>query len=197
MIIPNREHHLGIRSLIFSCFIGSFPAVILFFIAIFLSAMSSPFIITINGVISNYEQSAGGNSFDCTPIVFGGISIVFLLSFLIFIINIIVSWLRYENFTFNFGEFGIKIRRGILNIEENSIQYHQASNVYVDRDLLYRLFGVSRLVINTTEHEDLGNTWEGEATFDPIDKGLAEEMQALLQTRVGVQIIQQKNKLES
>ncbi len=192
MIIPNFEHHLGIKSLIISCFRSTFPGVVLFFIAIFLSAVSGPFIITLNGLINNYEQSNGGSNFDCTPIVFGVISFIFILSFLTFIINLIISWLRYENFTFNFREFEIKLKRGILNIEEISIPYHQASNVHVDRDILYRLFGVSRLVINTTGHEDSGNTWEEEATFDPIDKGLAEEMQSMLQSRVGVQIVQQK-----
>ena len=192
MIIPNHEHHLGIKSLVVSCFRSTFSAVVLFFIAVFLSAVSGPFITTMNGLINNYEQSNGGNNFDCTSIGFGGISLVFILSFLVFVINLISSWLRYENFTFNFGEFEIKLKKGILNIEEISIPYHQASNVHVDRDLLYRLFGVSRLVINTAGHEDSGNTWEEEATFDPIDKGLAEEMQSMLQTRVGVQIIQQK-----
>ncbi|MEI6478981.1 MAG: PH domain-containing protein [bacterium] len=190
MIIQNQEHHLGIRSFFVSSYKNTFVAVMIFIIAIFLSAASSFFISYGNTLVNKYQQSNGGNAIDISPFVFMGLSIIFVLSFVAFVIGVFVSWLNYMDFTFTFKEFEIRVKRGILNIEEISIPYHQASNIRIDRDIMYRLFGVSRLVISTAGHEDPGE--EEEATFDPIDKDLAEEMQAMLQSRTGIQIVQER-----
>lgn len=191
MIIPNKEYRLGTRSFMVSSLRNVFAAIVMFLVAIFLSAMSGIFISTGNSLFESYSPSTGGNIIDITPYVFMAISLIFFLSFLIFIVGLIISWLSYENFTFNFKEFEIRLKKGIINKEEVSIPYHQAANVHVDRNLLYQLFGVSRLVINTDGVDDSGSG-EEEATFDPIDKRLAEQMQALLQSRIGVQIVEQK-----
>ncbi|MEI8338088.1 MAG: PH domain-containing protein [bacterium] len=190
MISPNHEYHLGIKSFIVSSLRNVFAAIVMFFVGIFLSIVSSFFIQTINMLI-NGQESNSGSTFDSTNLVFLGISLIFLLSFLIFVVGLIIGWLSYINFTFNLKDYEIKLKKGILNKEEISIPYHQAVDVHVDRDILYRLFGVSRLVINTAGEDDTGSGAE-EATFDPIDREIAEEMQKMLQSRIGVLITEEK-----
>ena len=193
MITPNKEYRLGAKSFMVSSLKNVFAAIVIFFVAVFLSAMSGVFITTGNNLFSNYSQLNGGNIIDIGPYVFMALSLVFFLSFVVFVVGLIISWLSYENFTFSFKEFELKIKRGILNKTEISIPYHQAADVHVDRNLLYQLFGVSSLIIDTDGIS--GSKNDGQVIFDPIDKEVAEQMQSLLQSRVGVQIIEEKNRV--
>ncbi|MFA6463966.1 MAG: PH domain-containing protein [Candidatus Paceibacterota bacterium] len=190
MLTINREYHLGIKSFIVSSLRNVFGAIVMFFVALFLSIVSGFFIQIINTLI-NGQETSGGSTFNSAPLVFLGISLIFLLSFTIFIVGLIISWLSYINFTFNLKDLEIKLKKGILNKEEISIPYHQATDVHVDRDIMYRLFGVSRLVINTAGEDDTG-TGREEATFDPIDKEIAEQLQIMLQPRIGVLITEER-----
>ncbi len=192
MITPNQEYRLGRKSLIVSSMKNVFIAIVIFIVALFLSAASKIFISTGNTLVNGFAQADSVNVLDITPFVFIGISMIFVLSFLIFVVGLLISWLSYQNFTFNFQEFDIKLKKGILNIEQTSIPYRQAQDVDVDRGIWYRFFGVSRLVITTAGHDESGGHEETEIVFDPVDKDIADEMQSMLQARIGVQVVEEE-----
>jgi uncharacterized membrane protein YdbT with pleckstrin-like domain len=99
------------------------------------------------------------------------------------------AWLTYSNFKFFLGEDSLKIKRGILSKEEVAIPYRQIQDVDIERDLSYRMFGVSRLVILTAGNEDEKKPGqnESEGIFPAIDKDLAEWLQSELLKRANVQ----------
>ena len=120
-----------------------------------------------------------------------GIEALLLLTVIVFILGFVITWLTYVCYTLTLEEYALKIRRGIINIEEVSIPYRQIQNVDVSRPLVYRLFGVSRLQIISAGTEEVGvNKAEIEGLLDPIDKTFAEEIREDLQERIGVQIVE-------
>jgi uncharacterized membrane protein YdbT with pleckstrin-like domain len=79
-----------------------------------------------------------------------------------------------------------------------SILYHHIQNVDISRPLLYRLFGMSKVVILTAGHED-GNRLEenqsegeSEGIIDIIDATEAEELQHELLSRSNVMHVEQE-----
>jgi uncharacterized membrane protein YdbT with pleckstrin-like domain len=118
------------------------------------------------------------------------LSIGFLLFILLALVLALAAWLEYISFSFFIDEHAFKTRSGILDISEMSILYHQIQNVDIDRPLMYRLFGMSRLSILTAGHEDPDHPElhdESEGIIDLIDEKKAEELQQLLLARSNVQ----------
>ena len=111
------------------------------------------------------------------------------LALMIFLIAFLVTWLAYKNYKFYLGEDSLKIKRGILSKEEIAIPYRQIQDVDIERDLSYRMFGVSRLVILTAgnQEEKKSGQDESEGILPAIDKDLAEWLQAELLKRANVQ----------
>jgi uncharacterized membrane protein YdbT with pleckstrin-like domain len=111
------------------------------------------------------------------------------IAVLVALIVLLAAWLVYANFKFFLGEDSLKIKRGILDKEEVAIPYRQIQDVDIERDLSYRMFGVSRLVILTAgnEEEKKPDEDESEGIFPAIDKDLAEWLQSELLRRANVQ----------
>lgn len=113
------------------------------------------------------------------------------LFFIVFIITYFVAWLIYANYRFFLGADSLKIKRGILNKEEVAIPYRQIQDVDIERDLTFQMMGLSRLMILTAGHEDVGVSGKGdddsEGVLPAMDRALAEWMQAELLKRANVQ----------
>ncbi len=100
----------------------------------------------------------------------------------------LIAWLDYRNYRFILDEFGLKISRGILSKEQTAIPYRQIQNVDIERSLLERLLGVSRLVIITAGHDDSSNNKDiTEGVLPILDKQRAVEIQEALLKRSSVQ----------
>jgi uncharacterized membrane protein YdbT with pleckstrin-like domain len=116
--------------------------------------------------------------------------ICFVIAGFIFFIAFLLAWLDYSNYKFFLGDNSLKIKRGWLNKEEVAIPYRQIQDVNIDRDLSFRILGLSRIVILTAGEEDpKDNNHEGESEgiLPAIDHDLAEWIQSQLLERANVQ----------
>ena len=132
-----------------------------------------------------------------TDTAFGNLqSYILEASFFTFIISLITatictifSWLTYKNFVFCMAEDSFKIKKGIFNKTENAIPYRQIQNVDIERDLLFQMLGLSRLILLTAGHEDetIKGSDEAEGVIPAIDKKIAEWLQTELLKRSDIQ----------
>ncbi len=189
MIALSTDYRLGKRAFVVLACRSTIIAIFLFIIAVIL-LLSGPALIEIVNKIIIAASGQNDATVNSSHLVFFAIAVVFLLSFLIFAIGVFINYLQYNFFTFRFEEFDIKLKKGIFNISETSIPYRQIQDVDVTRDIFYRMFGVSRLVLLTAGHDDPGDDDNSDTVFDPIDNSLAEDIRLLLQQKIGVQIVE-------
>lgn len=106
---------------------------------------------------------------------------------------VIAAWFDYIAFRFMIDDNALKIKTGIFNLRIEAIPYRQMQNVDIQRDLTYRLLGLSRLVILTagTEDDDKDEKYdaenESEAVIPVLDKHLADKIQHELVTRSNIE----------
>jgi len=117
--------------------------------------------------------------------------IIFILSLLIFAVSFAFAWLTYKNYVFSITEDSFKIKRGVLNKTENAIPYRQIQNVDIERNFMFQMLGLSRLIILTAGHEDetIKGSDEAEGVIPALDQKLAEWLQTELLKRADVQKI--------
>jgi len=123
--------------------------------------------------------------------------ITFVASLLIIIASLGYAWLNYKNYLFLMAEDSFKIKRGIFNKTESAIPYHQIENVNIERDLVFQMLGLSRLVILTAGHNDeiskkttFGSD-EAEGIIPAIDQKLAEQIQSEILKKTEIQKVVQ------
>jgi len=142
-------------------------------------------------------QSGLLGSYDAPSFTVSIISVIVFIAIILACIGAIVALLQYRFFTFKLDEFDIRLRKGIFTIQEITIPYRQMQNVDVVRNLLYRIFGISRLVIMSAGQDD--DPYDKAVTstiFDPIEKDIAEEIRRLLERRIGVQIVEDMDEID-
>ena len=163
------------------------------FVMSFLGTLSGPIVLLF---VSIALFIAGGEPFlkdvsghDFGPYAFLGAWCALGLAVLVFLVAFFIAWLAYKNYKFYLSEDSLKIKRGILSKKEIAIPYRQIQDVDIERDLSYRMFGVSRLVILTAgnEEEKRSGDDESEGILPAIDKDLAEWLQNELLRRANVQ----------
>ncbi|MCC2630753.1 MAG: Bacterial domain [Candidatus Paceibacter sp.] len=120
-----------------------------------------------------------------------GLLIFVLLSALL----LLFAWLEYIGLSYVLDQHSFRTRTGIVHIHEASIPYRQIQNVTISRPLLYRLLGMSRIVILTAGHEDNDTPEEAEieseGVIDMIEKLDAETLQHELLDRSHVQVVKE------
>ena len=123
---------------------------------------------------------------------FGATLIAFIISILIIACSIACAWLTYKNYVFLMGDDAFKIKRGVLSKTENAIPYHQIQNVDIERDFMFQMLGLSRLIILTAgqaegEKGAPAGIDEAKGVIPAIDQKLAEWLQTELLKRANVQ----------
>ncbi len=113
--------------------------------------------------------------------------LLILISGATFVGSFLVSAFQYMAFSFMLDEHALKIRTGILNIQNAAIPYRQMQNVDIERGILYRLLGVSKIVILTAGTEDVDTHVESEGLIPVLDKDLAAQVQEELLHRSDVE----------
>lgn len=116
-----------------------------------------------------------------------GLLALFGLFGLMFFGSMVVSAFQYAAYEFMLDEHAFKIRSGILNIQIEAIPYRQMQNVDVERTILFRVLGVSRMVILTAGTEDSDTHNESEGLIPVLDKNLAMQVQEELLRRSNVE----------
>lgn len=175
---------------------GLIPCVLFLFVVIALSFIKNR--------ISFGDSSSLDILYQLIPVVDPNVSVLgniiipvlFFLAIILGGIGVLVNYLRYVCFKFTLEEFGLRMRKGVLRVEEISIPYRQMQNVDVTRPLFYRILGLSRLVILSAGHEQIEEGDQTDTVFDPIDSEIAEEIRTLLGRRIGVQVIEHETEAD-
>lgn len=190
MIPIGRPQNLGRKTLILSLIQGLIPCILFLIIIIGMSFFGSNVNPNSSSNIKLLREMIPfiGDNFEIIKQIIQ--PILFFTAILLGSFGIIINYLRYIFFKFTLEEFGLRLRRGVLRVEEISIPYRQMQNVDVTRPLFYRILGLSRLVILSAGHEQVEEGDQTDTVFDPIDSEIAEEIRTLLGRRIGVQVIE-------
>ena len=191
MLTPGKPQHLGNRSMMLILYRRTTIAFFLFIISGAVAFIGPSIAVGVAGLTSiggDISQTAVNSisSFITTIDI-----IVLLLSVIAFLVGIILGMLEYRTHFFILDEFGIHVRRGIINHDEVSIPYRQIQDMNLMRSLVHRMFGVSRLIMITAGHEDSVDHEQVDTIFDPIDADLAVEIREYLDKKIGVQMVEQ------
>ncbi len=196
MIPIGRPQHLGRKTMILMLIQGLIPCVLFLFIVIALSFIKNRISFGDSSsldILYQFMPAVDPNYSVLSNIV---IPVLFFLAIILGGIGILVNYLRYICFKFTLEEFGLRMRKGVLRVEEISIPYRQMQNVDVTRPLFYRILGLSRLVILSAGHEQIEEGDQTDTVFDPIDSEIAEEIRTLLGRRIGVQVIEHETEAD-
>jgi len=123
-------------------------------------------------------------------IVMGAVYGLFIIGLIVCLIGLIIARLEYNNYTYAFEEFNLKLTQGIIGLTEVSIPYRQMQDIDVERTLLHRMTGTSRVIIDSAGHEEVSEKNETDIILDPIDMEAAEEIRVMMQRRIGVQVVE-------
>jgi uncharacterized membrane protein YdbT with pleckstrin-like domain len=112
-----------------------------------------------------------------------------LASILALIFGGIWSWLLYQHFTFTFEEYDVRMKSGVVVKKEISIPYRQIQSVDIVRSVQHQMLGLSKLVLLTAGHEEADEQNLTEVVLEPIERQRAEDIRAMLEEKIGVQIV--------
>lgn len=189
MIQPGVEQRLG-RKAFFLLLMRKVTVAILFIIvSLVLLAVSGKIIQGLAIALSAGGQATATTVGPISSFVSFIVSGCFLIGILLLLVGFIVSWLEYRNFTFDFGEFDLHLARGIIDRKETSIPYRQIQDVNIERNFDHQLMGLAKVVMTTAGHEENGEKGMSEIVLEPLDKDVAQEIRALLERKVGVQVV--------
>jgi len=187
MIPLNVEQHLGRRTWLLLLSKKITTSVVLLLSALILGSMKD---------FIGQAFSQGSQNHLISSIASFVALVLLFVAIIMFLVGYIIALISYRNYTFTLEEFGLKLRKGIFNIEEITVPYRQIQGVDVVQPIVYRLFGVSRLVLTTAGVEDKKEGADSNTVFDPIDSYLAEGVRVMLQRKVGVQIVEGEKKAD-
>jgi len=196
MIPVGRPQHLGRKTFVLMILQGALPGIVLLIIVIVFSFFKDSLVVDLSTNLNTVEEIVpmiGSNLRSLIPVF---IPIVFLLGIIFGGIGIFISTLRYKFFTFTLEEFGLRLRKGVLRVEEVSIPYRQMQNVDITRPFVYRILGLSRLVVLSAGDEQSLEGDQIDTVFDPIDSEIAEEIRGLLGRRIGVQVVEHESEAD-
>lgn len=119
-----------------------------------------------------------------------GAGIILTAGLVILLVGFVVCRLQYSNYVFSFGEFDLRMRKGIIDKKEISIPYRQIQDVNIERDPTHQMLGLSKVVLITAGNEETGEKQMNQIILEPINKEVAEEIRSLLERKIGVQIVE-------
>lgn len=114
-------------------------------------------------------------------------TVLLIIFGVVFVGSFIVAGFQYAAYEFMLDEHALKMRSGILNIQIEAIPYRQMQNVDIERNILYRALGVSRIVILTAGTEDVQTGNDSQGVIPVLDKHLAMQVQEELLRRSNIE----------
>lgn len=70
------------------------------------------------------------------------------------ILTLFIGWLQYVRYAIFVDEKSLKLRRGLINVEELGIPYRRIKDANIKRSLLDQIVGVSDIVITLIDNDD-------------------------------------------
>lgn len=124
-----------------------------------------------------------------TTIISYFISGLFVLTAILLIFGLFMSWINYISCDFTLDENAFNIRRGFFTKREVSIPYRQIQNINIEQSISHKMLGLGKLVILTEgDHGDV-NSGNGEGIFEVIDYALAHLVREFILERTNLQIV--------
>ncbi|MDE2037988.1 MAG: PH domain-containing protein [Patescibacteria group bacterium] len=189
MITPDHEQHLGEKAYLLMVSRRMAPGLVVMLAAAALLAASGPAVGFLAGLMAaagaDQKSAIASLSSYAMALDLG----LLILGLAICLIGAVIARWEYRNYSFSFEEFDLKMRRGIVSRRIESVPYRQIQDVDIDRSLLHQALGLSKVTILTAGHEESGEKGKAEVVLDPLDKDAAEEIRALLERKIGVQIV--------
>jgi uncharacterized membrane protein YdbT with pleckstrin-like domain len=195
MVPLGKKQHLGYKALILMSIEYASPALGIVVVAGLLNIFEANLVQSIIDLTNIMYPEAAITSSTVSNYLALLIFFLLALALVIFIISTILAVIVYHFYTFTIEEFDLRVQRGVFHREEISIPYRQMQNVNIVRSFFYQIIGVSKLYIDSAGHEEPNGTDISEIILRPIEKEAAEEIRALLQHRIGVQIVESTSAL--
>jgi len=181
----NKYQRLGITSFWVFVLSSSLPAIMGFFIFFFI------LVLKVAGLPDMIGPGADGTMALASSTdtilnwgLLGSFALMVLGAALAFFLGVI----DYFSYSYILDDHDLRVRRGIIHIEESAIPYHGIEDVSVERPLLYRILGVSTLVIYTaaTTAVEAGSD-QAEGRLPALPKKLADEIREEIMRRSNIQ----------
>ena len=190
MISINTPNNLGVKVYHFFLYRSMLPALVCLFAAGVLGVMGKSVNNLILDVLSMFAPVNIFSQQITAMFVSNSFFALIAIAIIIGMIAFVKSTLEYRNFSFTLEEFNIKIKRGVLSTTEISVPYRQLQDVVIARDINYKMFGLSRLVLNTLKDDESGDHKSSQIVLEPIDAILADEARQILESKIGVHVIE-------
>lgn len=189
MIEVGVEQRLGRKAFILLFSRKAIVAILFIIISLVLLGLSSSII---KGLALITSMGGQATATSVGPIS-SGVSLIvsgcFLFGIFILLLSFVTTWIQYHNFSFDFGEFDLHLKRGIIDRKETSIPYRQIQDVNIERNFDHQLMGLAKVILTTAGHEENGEQGMSEIVLEPIDKDMAQEIRTLLERKIGVQVV--------
>jgi uncharacterized membrane protein YdbT with pleckstrin-like domain len=190
MIALNQELHLGRKAYLLMASRKMTAGIVILLIAVIILLASHLIIGWVGkGIAASGTTAIHASTASISGIVNGATIGLFVLGLLVMLAGLITARMEYDNCTFTFEEFDLKLKRGVLGVKEVSIPYRQIQDVDVERDLSHRMTGTARLIIDSAGHEEADEKNETNIILDPIEEGMAEDIRTMMQRKIGVQVV--------
>ena len=196
MIKLGKEQHLGYKAFILFVIRRMLAGIILLAVVLAIVIFANNLSAIVRNIVSLTNVSKENVSGVASTVLIYISIVIFWLGALGCFFGILIACLEYMNLTFTFNEFDIIMKKGILDRKENSIPYRQIQDVNLDRPLIYQVFGLSKLVLRTSGTEEKNEHGLTEINISPIEKNLAEEIQQMLERKIGVQVVEDEVKAD-
>ena len=122
------------------------------------------------------------------------VGVLLITSIIIFFVGVLLAKIDYDNMSLTFDTYDLVIRSGLITKQESSYPYHHIQSVKIERSPIQQLFGTSRIIFVTNEKGSSGNSSEGTIVLEPVDKDLANDIRQTLESRMSVDIIEDRDK---
>jgi uncharacterized membrane protein YdbT with pleckstrin-like domain len=94
--------------------------------------------------------------------------------------SLLRGYLYYKNYSYQIGEHGLRVRKGVFSIHEAEVPYNKIQNIDIFRGILHRLLGLSNICIQTAGYsggsEERHPGFVSEASIDGIRVEEAERL---------------------
>lgn len=186
----NTSTGLGKKAFTFFLYRHMAPAAVCLMVAILAAILGNALVNGIVDLVSVAGPVSHSSVLAISSFTSNGIFALVAIALILAMIAFVRGSIEYRNFSFTLEDLNLKVRHGILSTTEVSMPYRQIKGVSIERSIDYRMFGLSRLVLNTTrDSESAGNT-DDKIILEPIDNVLADEVREILERKIGVQVIE-------
>jgi|SRR3989344_212807 len=117
------------------------------------------------------------------------LSLSILVGIIIFIISLVLADLEYSNYSISLESDDLMVKKGIIEIKEQSVPYRYIRDIRVYQSIIDRLVGISNLTITLEMEPEVNSRSKSEIILNSIDNSIALDIHRELLKRAEVQKI--------